>query len=495
MEDAVFYIEVYLGVLLMLYNILQYSRFIRIIRERGIWVEKQELLYIPVFLLVLFFISYMLVSVFSTPDLITGTIMLSGAVFATVMLALIRRISERLRIIERQDARMIAAEESSAARSFLLTNMSHDIRTPLNAILGYTVLAKRKALTLGETRAYLEKIERSGQDVLNILNDTLDISRIVEGRIYLEPKIENLETVVTETCDLLSSSMEMRHIRFQRKLNITHHWLVFDRNHLNRILVNLLGTSCKFAGEKGSVWLTVQEIKSMAPYKEDAWYEIHIRDNGPGLNQQIARNFFVPFEHDQNSMHVMDQDTALDMAITRKIIDAKGGKIEVKTEQGKGTEFIVRLHFPIAETQDQPDEIHQEAKYDFTGKKLLVVEDGEINREIAKELLCHAGFEVVLAENGQIGLDILQKSKPGEFDAVLMDIQMPVMDGYEATEAIRALPDEKLSRIPIIAMTANVFREDIIAAEKAGMQGHVGKPLNLEAMLRTLADVLEVRGN
>ena len=158
MEDAVFYIEVYLGVLLMLYNILQYSRFIRIIRERGIWVEKQELLYIPVFLLVLFFISYMLVSVFSTPDLITGTIMLSGAVFATVMLALIRRISERLRIIERQDARMIAAEDSSAARSFLLTNMSHDIRTPLNAILGYTVLAKRKALTLGETRAYLEKI-------------------------------------------------------------------------------------------------------------------------------------------------------------------------------------------------------------------------------------------------------------------------------------------------------------------------------------------------
>ena len=187
----------------------------------------------------------------------------------------------------------------------------------------------------------------------------------------------------------------------------------------------------------------------------------------------------------------MDQDTALDMAITKRIVDAKGGKIEVRTEQGKGTEFVITLHFPIVEEPDSTEEDRNDVQYNFRGKRLLVVEDGEINREIASELLRHAGFEVETAENGRIGFEMVAKSIPGYYSAVLMDIQMPEMDGYEATEAIRALSDEKLRNIPIIAMTANVFREDILAEQKAGMQDHIDKPLDVNKMLATIARVLE----
>ena len=489
-SDLLFYFEVYTGAAMMLYNILQYSRFIRKVRERGLWVENQFILYVPLFFLIIFLITYLMVSVMSIPDIIVSTIMFAGGVFATSVLVVTWRITDRIRIIERQDARLIAAEDSNAARSFLLTNMSHEIRSPLNAILGYTVLARRSGLTPEPEHSYFDKIEKAGQQVLTILNNAIDMSRVVEGEIELHPEPLDIEALIKKSCELLTNSIELRHIHFDSKFNIQHHMVLCDKVHLNRILVNLLGASCKFAGENGSVFLRVSEIRHTGNYRNDAWYEFHIKDNGAGISDQIARDFFTPFE--QDSTHtVMDQDTALDMAITKRIVDAKGGKIEVRTEQGKGTEFVITLHFPIVEEPDSAEEDGNDVQYNFRGKRLLVVEDGEINREIASELLRHAGFDVETAENGRIGFEMVANSIPGYYSAVLMDIQMPEMDGYEATEAIRALSDEKLRNIPIIAMTANVFREDILAEQKAGMQDHIDKPLDVNKMLATIARVLE----
>ncbi|MBQ9010129.1 MAG: response regulator, partial [Clostridia bacterium] len=440
---------------------------------------------------IIFLIAYLRVSIMSIPDLIVSTILFAGGVFATSVLVVMWRITDRIRIIERQDARLIAAEDSNAARSFLLTKMSHEIRSPLNAILGYTVLARRSGLTPETEHAYFDKIELAGQQVLTILNNAIDMSQVVEGEIELKAEPVEIETVIDKSCELLSRSIELRHIRFEKKYSIQHHKVVCDKTQLNRSLVNLLGASCTFAGDGGHVFLRVQEIRNTGHYRNDAWFEIHIRDNGMGIGEQIARDFFTPFEQGSTNT-VMDQDTALDMAITKRIVDAKGGKIEARTEQGKGTEFIITLHFPIVEETEQTEEGQEDIQYDFRGKRLLIVEDGEINREIARELLQHAGFEVETAENGKIGFEMVAQSVPGYYSAVLMDIQMPEMDGYEATEAIRALPDEHLRNIPIIAMTANVFREDILAEKKVGMQDHIDKPIDVNKMLATIARVLEV---
>ena len=315
----------------------------------------------------------------------------------------------------------------------------------------------------------------------------LDMSRIESGKFSLEPTCVNLEDCVQEVCNLVRVQLEAKKIDFSVSCTVSHKWVLCDKVMLDRVLMNLLCNAGKCTEENGSVSLQLQEL---TPGEGTGRYEIHIKDTGIGMSREFAERLFIPFERERTSTVSRTQGTGLGLAITKNIVDMMGGNIAVRTEQGKGTEFTITVDFPLTEPAEgiSPD---REDEISFEGMRALLVEDNMINMEIAQMLLDHEGFLIETAENGKIALEMTAASGHGYYDVILMDIQMPVMDGYTAARAIRNLPDKKLAGIPIIAMTANAFQEDIRKAEEAGMNGHIEKPMDIPAMKATLQHVLK----
>ena len=477
------------GCILMAYSIVRYVRFSRHVREHGNWEREERFFRIPIILLILFLAGYISVGLFGHLNLVVSAILCGGSIFVLVMLFLIQRTVDRIQANEQLEAKLTAAEEGSRAKTFFLSNMSHDIRTPLNAIIGYTALAQKEDTSPAQQKAYIEKIEKASHQLLDIVNDVLEMSRIETGKLEIEPAPMDLEACLEEAGDLVRHQMEMKQIDFSVTSEVRHPWVIGDKNLLSRALMNLLSNAGKFTGEKGQVALQLTELSGADKAAE---YEIRVIDNGIGMSQDFVAHLFEPFEREKTSTVSRIQGTGLGMAITKNIIDLMDGSIEVNTEQGKGTEFILRVSFPITEPAEA-EKTDAKAGGDlaaFDGTRALLVEDNPINMEIAQMVLMQEGFLIETAENGQLALQMVEASEPGYYDVVLMDIQMPVMDGYEATRSIRALPDPALAAVPIIAMTANAFREDVTRAEEAGMDGHIAKPLNIPDMMATLGRVI-----
>ena len=414
-----------------------------------------------------------------------------------VMYSLFTTLLKRGRETEAEKARAelekAKAEESSNAKTTFLFNMSHDIRTPMNAIIGYTELARRDGTSEAEMREYLNKINSSSHHLLALINDVLEMSRIESGKMELEPVPVDLKKAFREVRDMFATQMQEKQIDFSVDTShVTHCRVLCDKNRLNRVLLNLLSNAYKFTPAGGTVSVTVWEIGSGGD--GTGKYEIRVKDSGIGMSPEFAAKVFEAFERERTSTVSGIQGTGLGMAITKSIVDLMGGTIEVITASGQGTEFVVRAAFPLQDSEEEAGEaVEPEAAappVDFNGMKLLLAEDNEINREIATLILEESGFVLDIAVNGQEAFEKVAASAPGDFAAVLMDIQMPVMNGYEATKAIRALDDPALADIPIIAMTANAFAEDIKAAKDAGMNGHIAKPIHVEKMMEVLASIL-----
>ena len=387
------------------------------------------------------------------------------------------------------------ADESNKAKSTFLSNMSHDIRTPMNAIIGYTTLAKKGENIPQETLEYLKKIENSSQHLLALINDVLEMSRIESGKMDLEPVKMDLQEALADVRDMFSTQMEAKGVSFDVDAGqVQNPYVICDRNRLNRVLLNLVSNAYKFTPSGGTVSVRLRETGGAG--EGCGSYELRVKDTGIGMSSEFAATVFEAFAREKTTTVSSIQGTGLGMAITKSIVDLMGGTIEVETAPNRGTEFIIRLQFPLQSEEDiaagrsAADEAEYSAR-DFTGTKLLLVEDNAINREIAVLLLEESGFEVSTAEDGREAVDMVKASEPGDFDAVLMDIQMPVMNGYEATRAIRALDNPALASVPIIAMTANAFAEDVKAAEDAGMDGHIAKPIDVPKMLETLSGILQ----
>jgi len=515
-----------------------------------------------------------------------------------------------------------AAETANRAKSTFLSNMSHDIRTPMNAVIGFTTLAVSNIDNKEKVRDYLGKILSSSNHLLSLINDVLDMSRIESGKIHLEETEVSLSDMLHDLKTIISGHIYAKQLElYMDAMDVTDEDVYCDKTRLNQVLLNLLSNAIKFTPAGGTVSVRLKQFPGTK--KGSGLYEIRVKDSGIGMSQEFIQRIFSPFERERTSTVSRTQGTGLGMAITKNIVDMMGGTIEVRTEQGKGTEFIVRLPLriqseqrsieKIAELEDLkalvvdddfntcdsvtkmlvkvgmrsewtlsgkeavlrarqsmelgdafhayiidwrlPDmngievtrqirslgddtpiiiltaydwsDIEVEARAagvnafcakplfmsdiretlmtaigqkqtgaencilpetgsDFRGRCILLVEDNELNREIAEEILKQYGFLVDIAENGAVAVEKVKNSAPGTYDLVLMDIQMPVMNGYEATEQIRALEDPALAKIRILAMTANAFDEDRKQALKCGMDGFLSKPIVMEELIRTL---------
>ncbi|MGN0437745.1 MAG: response regulator [Lachnospiraceae bacterium] len=521
-----------------------------------------------------------------------------------------------------------AAESANRAKSTFLSNMSHDIRTPMNAIIGFTTLAIANIGNEDKVKDYLSKILSSGNHLLSLINDILDMSRIESGKIHLEETEVNLSDVLHDLKTIISGQIHAKQLElYMDTMDVLDEDVYCDKIRLNQVLLNLLSNAIKFTAPGGTVSLRISQLHNTSEGK--GLYEIHIKDTGIGMSKDFAERIFDPFERERNSTVSKIQGTGLGMSISKNIVDMMGGTIEVNTEQGKGTEFIIRFELRLQSKHrniekikeleglkalvvdddfntcdsvtkmllcvgmrsewtvsgreavlrakqaievndafhayiidwrlpdmngievtrqirslgddtpiiiltaydwtdievearaagvtafcskpmfmsdlrdsllsalgqqkegEQEDVLHNSAQGNsFIGKKILLAEDNELNREIALEILQEYGFVVYTVENGQEAVDRVSGANPGQYDLVLMDIQMPVLDGYEAARRIRRLENQELASIPIIAMTANAFDEDKKMALEAGMNGHLSKPIVLEEVVKVIAENL-----
>lgn len=383
------------------------------------------------------------------------------------------------------------AEEGGRAKTSFLFNMSHDIRTPINAILGFTEVAIRHKDDAERVSDSLDKIRQSGRHLLQLVNDILDMSRIESGKMTLAENTCDLTGVIRKVKEIFQVELDKKNIRIRLDMaGVTDPHVCCDELKVNQILFNLLSNAVKFSRDHGEILVSLRQKPSeMEGY---AAYELRVKDRGIGMAPEFQQHIFEPFERERTSTVSGIQGTGLGMPITRSLVELMGGSIRVDSEPDQGTEFVVNFVFRIQEAEKNlcAGETEAAVSYDFTGRRLLLAEDNELNREIAVALLNDAGFTVETAENGQEAVEMVRRSQPGYYDAVLMDIQMPVMDGYQATRLIRQTQEKALARIPVIAMTANAFDEDKKKALSYGMNSHISKPIDISVVLETLDQVL-----
>ena len=382
------------------------------------------------------------------------------------------------------EAALEVAEKASKAKTDFLSNMSHDIRTPMNAIIGITTLMKNELHQPEKLAEHLAKLESSGQLLLGIINDILDMSRIESGKTTLNVEKMNLPQQVSQLDSIIRQQAGQRRQIFTINTLVQHENVLADPNRLNQVLLNILSNAVKYTPTGGHIRLEVEELTHTEHY---AKYRFVVQDDGIGMSEDYQKTLFDPFTREERSGTNKVQGTGLGMAITKSVIDLMGGSISVESATGKGTRFEVVLEFPIdteADTvqkaQALPEE--EETTSPLSGMKFLCAEDNAINAEILQMLLETKGASCTICPNGQEIVDAFASVKPGDYDMILMDVQMPVMDGLEATRRIRSGENPLGRTIPILAMTANAFLEDMQKSKEAGMDEHLSKPVDISAL-------------
>lgn len=400
-------------------------------------------------------------------------------------------------------AALDAAENANRAKTIFLNNMSHDIRTPMNAIVNFTELAQSSVGNKEQTADYLSKISVSSKHLLSLINDVLDMSRIESEMISLAEETINIAALIEDLQTIIQPTVAEKKQNFSVDFSkIENQNIITDKLRLNQILLNILSNAIKFTNEGGSISLNVSEEETKAENKQPqtSVYEFRIKDNGIGMSRDFQKIIFDSFTRERTSTVSGIQGTGLGMAITKKIVDMLGGTIQVQSEEGHGSEFIVRLPCKISSEKTEQIGKSEPAKdalvqADFSGKRVLLAEDNEMNQMIAVANLENAGFAVEVANDGVEALEKVRTNPAGYYDVILMDIQMPKMDGYEAARRIRALPEPEKASVPIVAVTANTFGEDCEAALKAGMNKHLAKPYDIPQIIQTIYSLLYNENN
>lgn len=377
-----------------------------------------------------------------------------------------------------------AEEHSNQAKRVFMNSMSHDIRTPLNAIVGYTALASSHIEDKDAVKRYLSRITTAGSHLIALVNDVLEMNQIESGNIQLDDLPVYVPDVIEELETIMQASVSEKNLNFiVDTKELGHKKILTDKLRLNQVLLNILGNSVKFTKPGGSIYFKVKEMEN-AP-EGYVNYCFDIKDTGIGMSREFSKHIFEAFTREQTVTVSGIQGSGLGMAIVKNIVDLLGGSIQVNSEIDKGTETTVFLQFKLCDSIEKNKENNDNIP-NFRGKKILLVEDNELNREIVVEILQEVGFLLETAEDGTIAVEKMRQANDRKYDLILMDVQMPKMDGYEATREIRKLNDPEIASIPIIAMTANAFTEDRQKAFEAGMDGYIAKPIDISKMMETL---------
>ena len=400
-------------------------------------------------------------------------------------------IRKELGIRQQLEDAKIAAEAANRAKSAFLFNMSHDIRTPMNAIIGFTDIAEKHIDDTARVEEALGKVKIAGNHLLSLINDVLDMSRVESGQVKIEEEPVCIDTAKDNLYSILAGSAEAKNILLNSVIapSVTHRWIWADRLRMMRVLTNIVSNSVKYTNPGGRIDLLAEEM----PCEKEGFarFRYTVTDTGIGMSKEYLEHVFEPFTRAESSTKSGVVGTGLGMAITKSLVELMDGTIRVESELNVGTTVILEFENRIAEPVVPKVEHAEDFSVVLSGKKILLVEDNELNREIATDILEEEGIIIDSAEDGDIAVEKVRASAPGRYDLILMDIQMPRMNGYDAARAIRALPDAGLANIPIIAMTANAFDEDKKNAMDAGMNGHIAKPIDVPKLMNTLTEVLQ----
>lgn len=394
-------------------------------------------------------------------------------------------INKNLKIAQNATSQALeAAENANRAKTDFLSNMSHDIRTPMNAIVGMTTLLQKDCANEEKVKEYAKKIELSSKHLLGIINDVLDMNKIESGKTTLNYTDFSILEFVEQINTIFRPQMDEKYQSFEIHVeNISHEWVHADRVRLMQIFNNLLSNAVKYTQSGGHIQLWLEELSSKSSVY--AKYRFLVVDNGMGIEDSFKDKIFDAFTREVNSVTNKIQGTGLGMAITKNLLDAMGGTIEVESEKGKGSCFEILLDLKIVKDHEVVSTKNENSMESISGMKFLCAEDNELNAEILEELLKYEGAKCVICENGKEVVETFKQSKPGEYDMILMDIQMPIMNGYEATVKIRLFDQN----IPIIAMTANAFSEDIQHSLSVGMDAHISKPVDMQVLKSVVQNI------
>ena len=383
------------------------------------------------------------------------------------------------------------ARKANEAKTRFLFNMSHDIRTPMNAIVGFSGLLEKSLHDEKKSLGYIKKIRVSSDILLTIINQVLEMARIESGKITLNPESVNIREMVEAMNTVFESSLTKKSLEYQCSLNVVHDQILCDKTKMEEIILNVVSNSIKYTNPHGKITVSIDELDSED--EKNADYKVVVEDNGIGMSQDYLPHIFEEFSREHTSTETRVAGTGLGLPIVKSLVDRMDGTIEVESEEGKGTRFIMKFSFPVS-LENQVREKEKQNIPDITekleGKRILLAEDNELNAEIAETVLEETGIKVKHVEDGIQCIEELKKMPEKYYDVILMDVQMPNMDGYTATQRIRDLDDSR-AEIPIIAMTANAYDEDRRKAQEAGMDGFLAKPLDVDEMMRLLAQIIK----
>ena len=490
MLDALINAMVFGGAALMVYNIVGFVRFARMVKGQRSWKSGGGILHVPIALLVMFLLGYLAVGIFGDPDWIIAGILFFGSVFVFVMYRMLSSIIKRVMDNERLEAELMAAEQSNRIKVDFLSRISHEMRTPMNVIIGLSTLTLTEKEMPESVRTNMNKIERSAKHLLDLINSILDLNQTEAGELELENESFLLSDALDQVSDVAESLCERKSLSYTVELPEEKDFRCCgDQMKLKKVLLALLDNAVKFTDAPGSVTLrvTAGEVENGA-----ARFTFEVRDTGIGMEPEFLKKAFDYFSQADESATSRYGGSGLGLSVAKQFTELMGGEIRARSEKNRGSVFTVTL--PLQVVSQQPEEAPApKALESLEGRRVLIVEDMPENAEIAADLLELEGVESEHAVNGQVGVDMFAESAIGYYDAILMDLRMPVMDGLTATRAIRELSRADAKAVPIIALTANAFDSDIRATLEVGMNAHLAKPADADLMYQTLKEQIGQR--
>lgn len=473
---------IFAGAALMVFNIYGFVRFALFMRVQKAFAQRRGILYLPVVLVTFFLLGYLFVGVFGQPDLMMAAILFFGSIFVFVVYEILMNVTRRLLENEKLQAQLLAAEEANRAKSGFLAGVSHEVRTPLNVILGLDRIALRDESLSPAVRADLEKIGLSARHLLDLVNNILNMNRIEAGALELQEREFALSDTLAQVNAIAQTQCEEKGLTYvsdvEPRILQTY---VGDDTRLKEILFHILDNAVKYTDAPGTVRFAAGEAGVKDAVRT---LRFTVSDTGVGMDKAFLGKVFDVFSREDASATSRHGGGGLSMAVTKSYVEAMGGTITVESEKGVGSNFTVVL--PIPYLLDPPAPPVMEGLPELAGKRVLIVEDIPENAEIAADLLELEDVETEFAENGQIALDKVKAAAPGYYDAILMDLRMPIMDGLASARGIRAIGRPDTAAVPIIALTANAFESDVQQALAAGMNAHLAKPVDAELLYQTL---------